>query len=102
MSISLEVIFNALEALALIAFYYGVLKNKLDTSVRSLDRINAKVDRILEDQVNSKIREGQQPIVIDNIKEKLEVLTDRVDMHDEAIKNIEINLAIKHSKGRTV
>jgi hypothetical protein len=106
MNVSLDIIFKVAEILFLVGFYYGVIKTKLDNietnKARSnqivndkLKGIDTKIDQIIEKQYNSLVREGQQPILLAAVNEKLEQHTDRLDIHDEAIKNIEITLAAR-------
>jgi hypothetical protein len=100
MNLSLDIVLKVGEILALIGFYYGVIKTRIDNQGATLNRIDAKISRIMTDQIDSKIKEGQQPILLAAINEKIEQHCDRLDVHDEAIKNIEISLASRPTRTR--
>lgn len=85
----LTVVVHLVELLLGIGFYYGVVKTKLETLVEiknTINELNEKANR-------SMITSSQQIIINQNMKDQLDIITDRLDMHDEALKAIEIALA---------
>lgn len=88
----LTLVVHVVELLLGIGFYYGVIKTKLETLIEIKNTINE-----LNEKANkSMITSSQQIIINQNMKDQLDIVTDRLDMHDEAIKAIEIEIAKSH------
>lgn len=88
----LGIIIYIVQPVAVVGFYYGVIKTKLD----GIRDIKQSLGTLTEHTMQSRIGEGQQTLINKNLEEKVELLNDRVDVHDIAIKNLEISMA-RHS-----
>lgn len=87
----LTAVLEIVELLIWIGFYYGVVKTKLD----GIGELKTMISELNKRSTDSLVGAGEQRIINETFRDKIELLHDRVDIHDTAIKSLEINIAKK-------
>lgn len=81
-----ELIFHVVEFIALIGFYYGVVRTKLE----SIEKIANELIGFRNDSLTRNGASGERD---KTTEDKLEKIEDRLDVHAVAIRNLELSNA---------